>query len=430
MERVNLLIHKGNRSVELEIIPERTRGRYVVRRNGFEYTYRSWSRDHLAAKYRNLHFKLSTDSRNKWRADLLDMIKKISLTNVVYRNGEELFFHGEPIMRKVPDAEACRQLLEACIVHNRSLYDQIENQAEFRRQMLREAEVHLTIYPSGEGFLDESERCFHSFIACEKDLAILPELLTPHSVLEKFPELNRCSLEGMTQALEQIIEDVVSEEKAPSISYNRQYLYNDIYHGVLDWIEETEDEQRQDRIFVRGEFPITSEEKRTIAQRLSGLYDCEWVCDELRHLVSVGQVENGTQLVSRLDEIMEKWLAFEKIYVLCAPSGYHKEINISEEKNRRFLLRERGDLILSEAEETEYLLCKAVKSHCVAILYDKDGTRLVPEMQRLPALMDFVEQITALLLETAIIAEHEGRFVYREDGDKKAFRDAVMKITA
>ncbi len=437
MNQVKVHITKGSHELQIELQPDYLWGDYTITRKGFKYSHGlgvEQESNNFIAKCGNLHITGSTWERNHWGCRLIGewrwgnrvpLPQTTELASMlpgklrILDDTEELF--------PEPDEAACTAVLEQCMERCQGIYGPIQDQGEFHRQMMTVIESNLRHHPHKDNTADY-DWCYANFAAWETDRFLLRDMVTVERVLERYPDLRERLPREHTKEMESIIASAVKQAQKPSIYYQRQAVFNEVYGDTLDRLDALEDEKRYVRNIVRGKFPITAEQKRTIARRLSALYDWKWVYEELKHLVSAGQVANGTELVGRMEGIIKRWLQFERIYLQCVPFGNSVELYISDEKERRFELRRQGKLVLSDEEEAEYLLCSALQPCYSALFYQQDGRSLKLSVEALPAFMDFAEHMRALLLETGMLTEQEGRFVYRDTGDVKAFRAAVLEM--
>ncbi len=434
MKKVKLWIIDKDRSIAMEIMPNDGTLKYSLSRNGISYCQKmeigGFERS-TTAQYQGLHFVGSTEPGADWKIVLVNRMSTVYIATRKYRRVKLVGDVSRLSADNIDDVVDA--VYDRCVIRWEDLYEQIEEQDDFCWYMLPMIRRDLLDDFHPDDLVENVEEYFRNFIAWEADGRIHPKQLTVDEVLECFFLHENPKYQRIPEAVEEILlnEPIAFPafgEANSGIYYKRSRLCLDVYLSAYRRVKESDIEEPSQNGGEQKPFPITEEEKRTIAERLAQLYDSSWVYGKLCELVSDRLVENGTELLEQMNRYYNEWALFEKVYVPCIPYDNFMIIKLDDRKKHRFMLREQGELVLSEREEAEYLAYNGAKPYWVSSLYENDGVQKTPPVAALPAYMDYVENVLLLLGKAGVLTERKGRISYRVDFDREALRSALEKL--
>lgn len=323
-------------------------------------------------------------------------------------------------------------IINACIAQNKNIYDLIEDKDEFKTQISwsedfedllswmnnedydndinfkNEVDIEL------ERFSKNSFKYFQSFFKSEhlKDLTV--KNLTPKHIFEFYPYavqvIDENTLKLMiNQYLINFDEKEFNDYK--SINFDEQNflkeVLGDFFYKNLKKPIQT---QLREKFTRNTLYNIYSKEINTVENQ-------EDLLNELEKYVGNCIETDEQSLLLGLKDFINKYLVFADYYKKFnfAFGSKSMRLNLTADKEARFIAFENGEIELNEQEQNEYdLVFKIVMPIYMSYMYVKGKNKLKPTIKQIPLYFDYIKTFFDRLIKDEIIVEDNGLIDFKD----------------
>ena len=440
MKQLKLSVKKEGHKFDIRIMPFHKFISYTAFYNDYELFIRfsDSTNKRPYVKYKNLRYSGAISSRTNWNI----ILNGDNSTCLVNMKNSYLFVKGgnfdkaksnveiesfETSCDYVPTSE-CKCLYDECVSYNRNLYDSIKNKPRFEEELLElitdEYSIYLEEYGSKKAYFKACSRYFKNFLLAEKECPKIAELVSVKDILkQKFECFEDLKIQDTDEFIAYAI-GVIAEDYKDEISiyYEREIIYNAIASEAIQNIEERQ------QIQFEKKYSNNSKIRKLLGDKILALNDPEPLYQQIHFLMLIKEITSAEMMLEKADELIEKYLTFERLYEQFEDCNYVKAIDLSTDKEQKFTDYENGVADLSESELIEYRAYKVIMPYYYSALYNKKQTKLKPSIEKLDSYFAFAKKTIELLIENKIVFKRGDTFEYTNSGNATQYIKDIEKL--
>ncbi len=440
MKQLKLSVKKDGHKFDIRIMPFRELASYTAFSDGYELFIQFGKNNnrHPYVRYKNLRYSGAISSRSNWNI----ILSGENLTYLVNMKNSYLFVKGgnfdqpksnadidsfETSCEYVPTSE-CKCLYEECVLYNQKLYDLIKNKPRFDNELLElitdEYSIYLEEYGSKTAYFKACSQYFKNFLLAEKECPKIAELISVEDVLkQKYDCIEELKIRDTDEFIAYAI-DVVAEEYKDEISiyYGRDVIYDAIVSEAMQNIEE-----RQQLQFEK-KYSKNSKIQKLLGDKILVLKDPAPLFQQIHFLMIIHEITSAEAMLEKADELIEECLSFERLYEKFEDCNYVKAIDLSTDKEQKFIDYEKNLTELSEDELIEYRAYKVIMPYYYSCLYNKKRTKLKPSIEKLDSYFEFARRTIELLLENNIVFKRGDTLEYSGCGNVSRYIKDIERL--
>ena len=440
MKQLKLSVKKEGHKFDIKIMPFHQFISYTAFFNDYElfiHFYDSANKRPYV-RYKNLRYSGAISSRANWNI-ILNGDNSTCLVNMknscLYVKGGRIdsrkndvdIANFETTRDCVPTSE-CKCLYDECVSYNRKLYDLIKNKPRFDNELLElitdEYSIYLEEYGSKTAYFKACSQYFKNFLLAEKECHKIAELISVEDVLKlKYDCIEELKIRDTDEFIAYAI-DVVAEEYKDEISiyYSRDVIYDAIVSEAMQNIEE-----RQQLQFEK-KYSKNSKIQKLLGDKILVLKDPAPLFQQIHFLMLIHEITSAETMLEKSDELIEECLSFERLYEQFKDCNYVKAIDLTTNKEQKFIDYENNLTELSEDELIEYRAYKVIMPYYYSCLYNKKRTKLKPSIEKLDSYFEFARRTIELLLENDIVFKRGDTIEYSGCGNISQYIKGIESL--
>lgn len=425
MNRLILGINKNGYIFKVTLIPFHFWANYSYYENDFVFDIRFSGQSNIipSVQYKNLRYTGNITSRVNWKITLDYEPLCVNSHNVI--NILDKTYPKEPNIQKNCEPSKTEQtapiidfvfneieVFDLCVNTHKSDYEKIINKDKFREKFLFLMHEWILSEEDLEDFIkNDSIELIKSFL--------LIESLNLSVVLKQYPELEKHSQNNLDSIIEQVKKKLIAEGEL----FYLDLIWEDIYMDIYDLLDIPEEDDKTPTFDCNNELI-----DKLFLNEVNQLQFKDQFYGEIYFRISINEINNENDLLLQGKEIFENCLQHENLYSKIIDTWNNKEviINLSEEKEKRFIDYEHGVSSLSDIEEKEYkLIYSSILPYYFKYLCTKKQ-KLKPIINKFPEYINYSKQIIKDLFNYDIVKENKDKIEYVSNDKIENFAQQIF----
>lgn len=324
------------------------------------------------------------------------------------------------------------KVFEACVARNQEIYNLIEDKERFKEELLwceenpsllvcsyndesdldksDEAEILAELDSEINSFAKSSAKYFKAFADSEHCKEILKKELTKRALRARYPEVEQIINDDfLINKINEFI-DIFEYEDYISIDFDRKSFVEEAINYFFNSEIKNLFLMRLKQIYTREHL------SKIYENELKSVHDSDDLLNELEKYIKrnteyqeellLQKIKDFTNSYIKYDEYFEN---FNNIY-----GGNEKELNLTEDKEARFIAFEKGAIELTTEEENEYnLIYKIAIPSYKSFFYLQNGKSYKPTIRRVPLYFEFFNEFLQRLMEREILVYKDGKLDFK-----------------
>ena len=442
MKQLKLSVKKEGHKFDIRIMPFRKFIFYTAFYNDYELFIRfsDSTNKRPYVKYKNLIYSGAISSRANWNITLSgdNSTCLVNMKNFcLYVKGSKIDnkktnvdIEGLETTREYIPTRECKCLYDEMVSYNQKLYDLIRNKPRFEEELLElitdEYSIYLDEYGDKITYFKACSQYFKNFLLAEKECSKIAELISVEDILkQKYECIEKLKIRDTDEFIAYAINVVAEEYKDElSIYYSRDEIYDAIVSEAMQNIEE-----RQQLQFEK-KYSKNSKIAKLLGDRILVLKDPAPLFQQIHFLMLIKEIASVETMLEKADELIEECLSFERLYEQFEDCNYTKVIDLSTNKEQKFIEYEKTLTELSEDELIEYRAYKVIMPYYYSCMYNKKRTKLKPSIEKLDSYFEFARRTIELLLENNIVSKRGDTIEYSGCGNVSQYAKDIESLLA